>query len=71
VEYVTNLGDRIFLRKGFPRGGLMIAGGLDLGLVGLVLTRVGNRLTGVAMLLVGLASAVYALLHYWSAAHGG
>jgi hypothetical protein len=49
----------------------MIAGGLDLGLVGLILTRVGNGPTGVVMLLIGAASALYAFLRYWPAAQGG
>lgn len=68
---MANLSDRLCLGRGFPGRGLMIAGGLDVGLVGLVLARVGNTSTGVTMLLLGVASAVYALLRCWPQANGG
>lgn len=68
---MANLSDRLSLSTGFPGRGLMIAGGLDVGLVGLILARIGNRPAGAAMLLVGVASAVYALLRCWPQAHGG
>ena len=62
---MTSPSDRVALQRGFPRGGLMIAGGLDLGLVGLVLTRMGNGPIGVAMLLLTLGANFTGYLLPW------
>ncbi|MDP2871557.1 MAG: hypothetical protein Q8P31_03375 [Bacillota bacterium] len=60
---MTNPGGRLVAR-GFRTRAVMIAGGLDLGLIGLVVARIGNRPTGAAMAFLGVAAALYASLKF-------
>lgn len=60
---MTSPGVRL-VAKGFRTRALMIAGGLDLGLIGLVVARVGNRPTGTAVAVVGMAAVLYACLKF-------
>lgn len=58
---MANPGMRL-VAKGFRARALMIAGGLDLGLIGLVVARIGNRPTGTAVALIGMSAVLYASL---------